>query len=227
MSAFKLPFIRMPQEFVILLKSNMGGTPKPSDVFKVLGTNPALMMVMEKSFSEFDDGRGIEKVMSALGWSSFKDRLASLYISKSLYGKYSQKTDLEVIEEIKQFERTYQQFEVSSYARLFLLGFYIKLANIRCQNLQEGEVIQIPSQVINVLSVLEGRAERIDWLILIISHLLMSLDEALIINHLGQQKKIDYFYDLMSSSDRQLMFENLLSYGASIGEQDFVLYAKI
>lgn len=217
----------MPQEFVILLKTNLGGTPKPADVFKILKSNPALMMVMERAFAEFDDGRGIEKVMSALGWLSFKDRLSSLYISKSLFGKYSQKTDLEIIEEIKAFERHYQQFEVSSYSRLFLLGFYIRLANIRNYTLKAGEVIRIPAAVSNILSVQEGRAERIDWLILIITHLLMSLDESLIINHLGQQKKIDQLYELMSATDRQLMFDNLLSYGASIGEQDFVLYAKI
>lgn len=227
MNVFRLPFIRMPEEFVILLKSNMGGTPQPSDVFKILRNNPALMMVMEKAFSEFDDGRGIEKIMAALGWSSFRDRLSSLYVSKSLYGKFSHVTDLEVIEDIKKFESLYHQFEVSSYSRLYLLGFYIRLANIKQQTLKEGQLIQIPPQVAKILSVLEGRAERIDWLILIISHLLMSFDEMLIINHLSQQKKIDDFYELMSTSDRQLMFENLLSYGASIGEQDFVLYAKI
>ena len=104
MNALKLPFIRLPQEFVALLKTNLGGTPKPSDVFKVLQLNPAMMMAINTAFSEFDDGRGLEKVMSALGWSSFRDRLASLYVSKSLYGKYSQSTDLEIIEDIKNFE---------------------------------------------------------------------------------------------------------------------------
>lgn len=217
----------MPEEFVTLLKSNLGGTPQASEIFKILRNNPALIMVMERAFAEFDDGRGLEKVMSALGWSSFKDRLASLYISKNLYGKYSHNTDTELIEDIKKLESSFHQFEVSSYSRLFLLGFYIRLANIKQQTLKEGSLIQIPHGAFRVLSFLEGRAERIDWLILIISHLLMSFDEELIINQLGQNKKIDDFYELMSSSDRQLMFENLLSYGASIGEQDFVLYAKI
>lgn len=227
MRTIKLPFIRLPHEFVTLLKSNMGATPQPSEVFKVLRNNPALMMVMEKAFQEFDDGRGLEKVMSALGWQSFRDRLSTLYISKALYGKYSQSTDLEIIDDIKKFETKYHNFEVSSFSRLFLLGFYIRLVNIRQENLKEGQLVQIPDQVIKILSVIEGRAERIDWLILIITHLLLAFDEKLIINHLSQQKKIDDFYQLMSSSDRQLMFENLLSYGASIGEQDFVLYAKI
>lgn len=217
----------MPQEFVTLLKTSMGATPLPSEVFKVLRANPALTMVMERAFAQFDDGRGVEKVMAALGWLSFRDRLCSLYVSKSLYGKYSHVTDLEIISGIKELESTYQQFAVNSFSRLFLLGFYIQLVNIRYENLKDGQIIQIPPQVANILSVLEGRSERIDWLILIISHLLLSFDEQLIINHLSQQKTIDDFYELMSSADRQLMFENLLSYGASIGEQDFVLYAKI
>lgn len=217
----------MPQEFVTLLKSNLGGTPAPSLIFKELKTNAALVMVMEKAFKEFDDGRGMEKVMAGLGWTSFKDRLASLYISKALYGKYSQSTDLEIVNDIKKLEKKFHNFEVSSFSRLFLLGFYIRLANIRNQTLKEGFIIEIPDEVFNILNVVEGRIEKIDWMILILIHLLNSFDERMIINHLSQQKKIDDFYQLMSSSDRQLMFENLLSYGASIGEQDFVLYAKV
>lgn len=227
LKSFHLPYIRIPAEFLQLLKKNMGGTPVPSEIFKILNGNPALILVMGKAFTEFDDGRGIEKVMSALGWSSFRDRLSSLYVSKALYGKYSEKTDLEIINDIKEIENRFQNFAVSSFSRLFLLGFYIKLSNIKQQTLKDATMITIPENVERILSVVEGKSERIDWLILIISHLCLFFDEKLILNHLSQHKKIDDLYELMSSSQRQLMFENLLNYGASIGEQDFVLYAKI
>lgn len=227
MKSFHLPFIRLPVEFMTLLKRNMGGTPAASEIFKVLNTNPALTLVMARAFAEFDDGRGIEKVMSALGWSSFRDRLSSLYVSKSLYGKYLEKTDLEIINDIKELEGRFQNFAVSSYSRLFLLGLYIKLANIRQKTLKDATMIVIPDNVDRILATVEGKSERVDWLILIVAHLCLFFDEKLIVNHLSAQKKIDDLYELMSSSQRQLMFENLLNYGASIGEQDFVLYAKI
>ena len=71
------PYVILPQEFITLLKSNLPSTTTSGPIFDVLRPNRALFSILESAFNEFDDSRGLEKVMTALGWANFRDRMAS------------------------------------------------------------------------------------------------------------------------------------------------------
>ena len=223
------PFVIMPQEFVTLLKANLPVTTPPGPVFDVIRPNRALFSILETAFKEFDDGRGVEKVMTALGWSNFRERMASIYIYKSMYGDYPSKTDMELVEEIKEMEARFSDHSVTSFARLFMLGFYLKLANISIQKREDNKFleIKIPSEIASLLKLSQGRSERIDWLILIILHLSASLGEKMLMNSLISGKKFEELYMLMPKDAQELMSQNLLAYGASIQEADVFLYEKV
>lgn len=229
MLKFQLPHVHMPQEFVTLLKSNLSVTTSPAPIFDSLRKNRALMMILETAFKEFDDGRGVEKVMLALGWANFRDRMSSLYVYKMIYGDYPSKTDMELVEEIKNLEAIYSDHAVHSFSRLFLLGFYLKLANIQIRERENNQFLElkIPNEIGAILKLSQGRSERVDWLILIVTHLHHALGDKLIMNHLISGKKFDDLYGLMALDARQLMHQNLLAYGASINEADIFLYDKI
>jgi hypothetical protein len=229
MQKLNLPYVNLPSEFITLLKSNLSVTTSPAPIFDVIRPNRALYLTLEKSFQEFDDGRGLEKTMMALGWSNFRDRMASLYISKFIYGDYPQATSMDLVEDIKLLELKYLDHGVHSFSRLFLLGFYLRLANIQVQRREHNQYleIKIPDEVGMILRLSQGRSEKIDWLILIIMHLLNAFGDKMLTNSLVSGKKFEELYVLMPPEARKAMADNLLAYGASIREQEVFLYEKI
>jgi hypothetical protein len=229
MQNLKLPYIILPTEFLELLKSNLSVTTSSSPVFDIVRKNHSLYLTLQKAFKEFDDGRGLEKTMLALGWSNFRDRMASIYIYKSIHGHFPKSTSMDLVEEIKDLEGRFINQSVNSFSRIFLLGFYLRLANIQIQRRDSDKFseIKISETIGTLLRLSQGRSEKIDWLILIMMHLLNGLGETLLMNSLMQGKKFDELYELISPEDRRIMLENLLAYGASIQEQDLFLYDKI
>lgn len=229
MQKIHLPHVIMPNEFVSLLKTNLSITTSPAPVFDILRPNRAIYSVLETAFKEFDDGRGIEKTMIALGWSNFRDRMASLYVWKAIYGNFPNSTSMELVEEIKELEARFSSHGVHSLSRIFLLGFYLKLANLQIQRRSNNKFleIKIPEELGSFLRLSQGRSEKTDWLILITLHLLNGLGDKLLMNALISGKKIDELYSLLTADYRKMMMDNLLAYGASIGEQDIFIYDKI
>jgi len=229
MSNLQFPFVKLPQEFVTLLKSNLSLTNDPAPIIDLITPNLALQSILETAFSEFNGGRGIEKVIKALGWSNFRERMASIYIYKSKYGDYPLKTDMELVEEIKSLENRFTDHSVNSYSRLFLLGFYFKFANLDIQHREDNHFLEltIPPEIESLLKLSQGRSERIDWLILILYHLNASLGEKMVMNSLISGKIFEDIYALMPTDAQDVMAQNLMAYGASIQEPDVFLYEKV
>lgn len=229
MQKLHLPFVILPEEFLTLLKSNLSITTSPAPIFDVIRPNRALYHTLEKAFKEFDDGRGLEKTMMALGWPSFRERMASLYIYKVIYGDFPLHTNMDLVEDIKTLEQKFTDHGVHSFSRLFLLGFYLRLANIQTQRREHNKFLEIKvsDAVAPILKLSQGRSERIDWLILIIMHLMEALGEKMLMNAIVSGKKFEDLYELMSVDARIQMSENLLAYGASIREPDVFVYDKI
>ena len=229
MQKLHLPHVILPAEFVTLLKSNLSVTTSPAPIFDVIRPNQAIYLTLEKAFKEFDDGRGLEKTMIALGWANFRDRMASVYIYKAIHSEYPKSTSMDLVEDIKQMEARFTNHTVTSLSRLFLLGFYLRLANLQIQRRENNKFIEIkiPEEIGAFLKLSQGRSEKIDWLILITMHLLNGLGDKLLMNALMQGKKFEELYELMSPENKRIMLENLLAYGASIQEHDVFLYDKI
>lgn len=229
MQNISLPHVILPGEFVTLLKSNLSVTTSPAPIFDVIRPNVALYSVLEKAFKEFDDGRGVEKTMIALGWSNFRDRMASIFIYKSIYGNYPQKSNMELVEEIKDLETSFVDHSIHSISRCFLLGFYLKMANIQNQNRGSNSFseIKVPAEAIRVLNITQGRSEKIDWLILVVMHLLEALGEKMLMNYLASGKKYEELYKYLTLEQQKNMMNNLLAYGVSIQEKDIFIYDKI
>jgi hypothetical protein len=229
MQKFHLPHVILPTEFITLLKMNLSITTSAAPIFDVFRPNPAAYMVMEKAFSEFDDGRGLEKTMLALGWSNFRERVASIYIYKAIHGQFPAKTSMDLVEDTKNLEARFNGHSVNSYSRAFLLGFYLQLANIQIQKRENNRFLEIkvPEEVGAFLSISQGRSEKIDWLILITMHFLFAMGDKMLLNALHSGKKFDDLYALLTEDQRRNMLDNLLAYGASIQETEIFLYDKV
>lgn len=224
-----LPYIKLPTEFITLLKANVIVNTSAAPVFDELNKNRALVMLLERAFKEFDDGRGVEKILLALGWSNFRERMASIFIYKAQNGSFPDSTNMNLVDEITKFEAKFSDHAVTSYSRIFLLGFYIKLASIELnkkKSISMGD-LNVSEELLNILNISEGRSEKIDWLILILMHLNASLGEKVLLNNISVGKSFEELYNLMPKDSQEVMCQNLLSYGASIQEDDIFLYDKV
>lgn len=229
MQKFTLPFVILPAEFITLLKTNLSVTTSPAPVFDVIRPNQALYLSLEAAFKEFDDGRGLEKTMLALGWQNFRERVASMYIYKSIHGQFPLHTNMDLVEDIRQLEMKFVNHSITGVSRVFLLGFYLRLANIQIQHRENNKFLEIkvPEEISTYLRLSQGRSEKLDWLILILMHLMNSLGDKIILNAIASGNKLEDLYPLMSADSRKAMSDNLLAYGSSIGEADMFLYEKV
>lgn len=229
MKKMQFPHVILPKELVLLLKANLSSG-NSSAIFDVLKANRGLYEVLDLAFKEFNDGRGLEKTMVALGWSNFRDRFASLYIYKAIHGKFPLKTDMGLVEDIQKFEATYSDAGLSGQSRLFLLGFYLKLAQIRTQELEKNKFLEfrLPEEMIlSILRLTPARTDKIDWVILLVFHFAEALGDKSLTGALMSGKSFDDIYEMMSEESRKRMHENLLSYGMSIQEPETFLYEKV
>lgn len=229
MHKFHLPHVILPMEYVSLLKANISATTPSNLVVDELKKNQALYLTLEKCFKEFDDGRGFEKTMAALGWANFRDRLASIYVHKSIFGHYPLKTSMDLVEDIKTFENRCSSHSVHGLSRTFLLGFYFRMANTQLQQRENNKFLEIkvPDEITSLLKLSQGRSDKIDWLILILMHLVSNLGDKMVAGALANGRKFQDLYPLMSQDGKKQMMDNLLSYGASIYEQDTFVYDKV
>lgn len=225
----ELKFIPLPFEFVSLLKMNLTSHKATNLILKLLNINPALTLSVEKVLKEFDDGRGFEKTLNAIGWHSLRDRLALMYIMKILYGIYPHTTDLSLVQDLKNFENRFSEDGLHGQSRVFLLGFYLKLMNLSIKEEESRFVgsVEISQDVDVILRLSQSRSDRIDFMILILAHLIDAFGIKFMLTSLSQGKKIDFFYEMLPVSARFKMQENLLAYSASINEVDIFTYDMI
>jgi len=229
MHKFFLPHIVLPSEFLTFLKLNLASANSQNVVSELFHSNVSLEKYLESVFDEFSSGKGLSKSISVLGLHNFRDRLAGIYIHKVLNGQFPTKSQADLIEDVKDFEFRFSGHGIHGVSRSFLLGFYLKMANI--ENKKKGlgtfTELKIPEEIGAFLRLSQVKSEKIDWLILILLHLLSSLGDKVLLNALMSGKKIDELLLQMSDESRKMMFENLLSYSVSINDPDLFLYEKI
>lgn len=223
------PHVILPKELTQLLKSPINSN-SSGPIFEILKENRGLLEVLDIAFKEFNEGRGLEKTMVALGWANFRDRFASLYIYKAIHGKFPLKTDMGLVKDIQLLENKFSEMSVSGNSRAFLLGFYLKLAQIKTQELEKNKFLeyQLPVDLLySILKITSTRAEKIDWIILMVYHFSVALGDKTLANSIVNEKSFDEIYDRMDETDKRLMHDNFLSYGMSINESEIFLYEKI
>jgi hypothetical protein len=229
MQEFFLPYINLPGELVSLLKSNLSAHNLSEEIFSKILKNRALNLLIESTFPEFHDSKKLDKMIFALGWNGFRDRLASLYISRAETRSFPRFADAGKVTDISEFEERFAQYCVSGFSRSYLLGFYLKLASIslRASEGDQSLSIIIPDEIEVFLRLSQNRSEKIDILILVLCHLYYGLGDKLLLNSLASGKPIDALYDLLDPVYRKQMSDNLLAYSASINETDTFLYEKV
>lgn len=226
-----LPAIVLPTELIDLLKDPSAATTGlDSPVSRMLRKRPATSLILSRAFAEFDEHKvGLEKIFVTLGWAHFRDRMSSVYFFKALHGSFPEKTDMDLVDEVKHFETRFQDRGISGQSRLFLLGSYLKFYNIYLSHRgdESAAKVDVPFSVDRVLSHSQIRSDRPDWLILICWHFDAYLQTSPLVTALKGGATYQSLFGQLTKAQQQQMISNLLSYGASIQESDPFLFERI
>ena len=223
-----LPALVLPKEFLTLLKEP-NSAQKSSQIIAVLRSNPALSMVLEKAFGELDEHQiGLEKISTILGWDHFRDRMSSVYIYKILHSVFPDKTDMDLVEDIKVFEKRFSDKTLAGNSRLFMLGFYFKVLKL-FESYQSTDVslTKVSAGVDKIIALSKARTDKPDWLVLMVWHLVEFLGEAALTQLVQKGTSWKDLYSKLKEEQKFHLVSNLLSYGASIHEDDPFLYERI
>lgn len=219
----------LPGEFVGLLKTSAtaGGGSLP--VIDVLRKSPGLNLLLERAFHEFNEHKiGIEKIVTTLGWSNFRDRMASVYVFKALHGTFPDSTELDLIAPALALEARFTEKSVTGTSRLFLLGFYLRFLNVYLRMKDEGAAeVAVPASVDRILALRTLKTDRPDWLILLCWHLDQFLGTDAVVAGIERGEAWPAFYEKLTAPQKFQLHSNLLSYGASIQDDDPFLYERI
>ncbi len=225
---FHLPYILLPHYYTKLLiaKSN-SSSESFSKTIQYIYDTPSLYGLMNAFLIDPDSKVNPDSQLKAIGWLGVRDRLALLFLERERGGTFCQPTDQakKDFEEILDFERRTREISVEGHSRGFLLAFYLKMLSLRQGTATTGGENLfgvIPRPLLHMLVDVKARAIRIDWLFLFSLH---------IYQHRGQAqckellKKGTPFSEVWPKGVDALageIIQNLLRYGASIGELDFL-----
>lgn len=217
-----LPYVSMPDHLTYLLRSNMTSNgPLYRDIHQYVYKRKGLYELVRKNFTDIDPYGAADKLVKSLGWSGFRDRLAAIYLNYMWRGSYGESNDLRTVQEILSLEQFLSTNTVQNYSRSFLLGFYLKSAEL--SGLIIPDDFQLKSLVSDeelkgMLKAMGSRVIKIDWLILQLLHFRSYLGFSKLVQMLNRACSYAELYGELSMDQREEMAKNMLAYGASIEE---------
>jgi hypothetical protein len=218
------PVVNLPDYFTSILKSNMQVS---SQSFVSLNTfvysRPALLGLVKKIFNDFGPSVDVGKIIKSLGWVGFRNRIANAFLEYELNGFFPEVLDPSLIIDLLNIEEDVKQYEVSGYSRGFLLGFYLKIIEIKRKKNNKDD-FHFDLNFIPFFEFSNSRFPKIDWSYLMILHFNQFLGEKKLKKYLVNKVGFNHIYTELSENQKITFAENLLSYGCSIGDTD-IFYA--
>ena len=154
--------------------------------------------------------------------------MASAYITKEVEGHYPSSVLTDNIVSVEMFEDTLSPISVSSNSRAFLLGFYLKMVEVKYPENFINEPLKVPKSVIEILLTSTHKNIRIDWLILIVWHMVEYYGRSRFEELMKKYgNDFDNLYLSMNEPSRMKMTQNMLAYGSSIKDYDTLLFERI
>ena len=218
------PVVNLPDYFTSILKSNMQVS---GQSFATLNTfiysKPALLALVQRIFKDLGTNVDVGKIIKSLGWVGFRNRIANAFLEYELNGFFPEVLDSSLIVDLLNIEEDVKQYEVSGYSRGFLLGFYLKIIEIKRKKNKQDD-FNFDLNFIPFFEFSNSRFPKIDWSYLMILHFNEFLGEKNLKKHLVNKVGFDHIYAELTEDQKNTFAENLLSYGCSIGESD-IFYA--
>lgn len=216
-----LQFVSLPDAFALLLQKNMQTSSQFYPSFKsYIIENKDLQAQVKIACSDIDDAGQVDRIIKAVGWHGLRNRLAHYYLLRKNLIENDQQFNESNLHEVLSIENKFQKFTVDGYSRLFLLGFYLRmLSDKKAPKLSESHSIQF---IEKALSLTKSRTIKIDWLIISLLLMAQQLGEDLLLQKLRTKRCFVNIWSELEGVRRDSMINGLLSYGASINDDEFI-----
>jgi hypothetical protein len=182
-------------------------------------------LLFRRLFHDIDTSGNINKVLKSLGWHGVRDRFACLYIEKLINGDFPKNIQTGNCFGILGVEDRLKKYSIEGYSRGFLIAFYFKMASIELSiagDSSGSDLLKI-DDVFEVLDLSTSRTIKIDWIIILIQHLIYFLGKDEVLELVRAGGRYEDIYNLLTQDQKELYMNNLLSYGASINEKDIFI----
>ncbi len=223
------PFLKLPMGFVELLKDDFReGNSQDKRIEKFLRQNSAIRVLVEQGSRESNENHSMNSMIKSYGWKLIRDKMAILYLNKFEFGNYEVRhEDNYFLKDILSMEEAFYDYGTSGNSRLFLLGFYLRMAEFDLARRMGKTDINLVKETLGTLEYLKLRTSkslRIDWLILSTLHLLgffgnEGFHKALIEANFEYQK----IYEKIDETYKKSMLNNFINYGSSIDDEYVLL----
>ncbi len=214
-------YIDMPDEYTRLLRVDMSTTSKfHTGLQSYILEHTSLMGIVNRLLSNGEEV-DVHAHMKKLGWHGVRDRILSYYMGIVYKSTHIEKVDFTLVDDILDFEQSFRFATVSGYSRLVLFGMYMKLD---CADQGVDDITKHPLYpndiTISYLKKMQEKVINIDYIIILIHHLLNFLGEDKLSSFISQNFSYESIYINLSEEQKEMMAKNFLTYGASIGESE-------
>jgi hypothetical protein len=216
-------YVHMPEEFCLLLKSNMQTTgPGYQILRKNLWDRPQFQAILSRACVDLKGSLSFERIINSLGWLGLRDRLASTYLYHQEHGHFPDIVLLKNIEDILHFEEEIKSQTIDGHGRHFLYAFYIKmnLYYIKRTDPKATYHNRLMSKAsLELIKEFSKKTVEVDWLCIVIHHFIEYLGEEKVRSILAQGGAYSQMLEELKPPQKYTMNENFLSYGASVRDE--------
>lgn len=218
-----LSFVSLPEYFLPYLKCNMqSGSENYRKLFHSIYEEQGFRSLFYHSFSEFDEKLDPKRVVSALGWESFRNRFTSLFVYYLKHDKFPVKSNEVEVAHIIDFERKFRRFSVEGHGRLFLLGLYFTFLDAKNGN-DQFKTWMKSEDLYKILTNSKIKELRVDWLIIVMIHIMQHFPIEKIMERLGEEEAYLNFYRELTDEQQKDITKSYLAYASSIKDDFFFL----
>ncbi len=228
----EFPLVKIPDSITKLCELQLKNSKKTfSTLYDVVEGDPFLSILVKEVFKDYLKKGGMLNMLSALGWEGFRNRLAEAYLHHMRYKKLPNSVVINEIQDVIDFEKRYDFLFSEHNSRAFLLGFYLKTAQIYLEEnnqFYDYDFLFVPVEVDEILILGKSKSMMPDWLIVTVWSLfkLYGKDKTveLIKNTKGDFQTI---LNLIGKNDYRKIVEGLLKYGNGINDLQFFIGEKV
>tara|TARA_R110000868_G_scaffold411568_1_gene705393 strand:+ start:4255 stop:4944 length:690 start_codon:yes stop_codon:yes gene_type:complete len=217
-----LPHVLLPEHLTLLLRANMISTgPLARELDQYIYRRRDLYELVRRSFPGVNQYGAVGKLVKVIGWQGFRDKIAAVYLNHMSTGSFDTEVDQLDLHDVLNIEKFLSANSIQSYSRGFLLGFYLKSAELSGAELDEklsAQELLNDEQLQGMLKAMGSRVIKIDWLVLQLLHFRKYLGFSMLASMLNRACSYAEIFGELSMDQREELTINMLSYGASINE---------
>ncbi|MFN8369912.1 MAG: hypothetical protein U0T83_04705 [Bacteriovoracaceae bacterium] len=221
----KYPKLYLPQDFVGLLKVNVAEKSENwRKIIEYVWSHPTLYYIVQNCFQGLDQKKPVDYIINTLGWKNFRDRLGAIFLYHFKYGMYPNQATLTNMDDVLKLNAIIENYAFIGSSRGYMFGLYLKFVQVM---IEKNEMILNPndlklnSDIINLLKLMNRKVERIDWLLIIIWHMVGFLGLEPVKNELtGNSLDYKKFLKKIKPEEREFFIQNCLMYGQAIHEPE-------